>query len=155
MTIRKANLRDLNVLTSMWKDFIDFHADIDSFFRVNLSAPAMYKTYLKKKILARKARVFISEENGRITGWVMCNIQKNPPIFRIIEYGYIEQLCVIGEKRRKGTGALLLEEAYKWFREKGIKRIELDYLPGNPIGSGFWKKKGFKVFKNRAYLSLK
>jgi hypothetical protein len=41
----------------------------------------------------------------------------------------------------------------KWFRNKGLSRIEVYVLKGIPA-STFWEKMGFKVFIDRRFLEI-
>ena len=57
--------------------------------------------------------------------------------------GYIADLFVIEEYRRKGVGSELVEQAMGWFKSMGLNAVELYVLGENEPGCGFWKSKGF------------
>jgi predicted GNAT family N-acyltransferase len=52
----------------------------------------------------------------------------------------IGRVVVLPEYRKKGLGRRVLEEAEKWLKELGIKRIEID---SRDVAVGFYEKLGY------------
>jgi ribosomal protein S18 acetylase RimI-like enzyme len=58
--------------------------------------------------------------------------------------GYIALLAVIGEVEGEGVGQSLLEEAERWARHKGFRRLSLDVFASNLRGRRFYERAGFR-----------
>ena len=53
------------------------------------------------------------------------------------DYGVIYDIAVDSHCRRKGVGTQLFQSMKQWFRERGIKHIELNVVNANLHGQGF------------------
>jgi GNAT superfamily N-acetyltransferase len=84
----------------------------------------------------------------------MSQIVDYPPIYLYKNYGQLMDMAVRPELRRRGLGSLLLAEALRWFKGRGIERVELSVAARNPIGYPFWKKRGFADYMHVLYLNL-
>jgi ribosomal protein S18 acetylase RimI-like enzyme len=62
---------------------------------------------------------------------------------------HIDQICVLSKFQRSGAGKLLLEQAEKLARKNSIKKIELDHWSANIIAAGWFRKNGYKVYRER------
>ena len=81
-------------------------------------------------------------------------IRKTPPIFQIEEYGLVIDLYVKEEYRRKRIGEKLTHELLKWFKSKGMKRVEVSVDIKNKIGFSAWTKFGFEPDRYRMKKNL-
>ncbi len=134
---------------------MDYHKGIDPYFTIIPGALKSYEKYLLKFMRPGKRTVLIAVNGETIMGVCLLEIQANPPVFKLKKIGFLEQMYVAEKYQRKGVGAALLKAAFAWFKEKGMKRVELYFLPGNPKGSNFWvKKSGFKTFRHAAYREI-
>ena len=60
------------------------------------------------------------------------------------KYGHIDIIFVEQAFRRKGVGVLLLREAEKWFKKKGVRRIYAEITGTNSPSLKFFKGRGYK-----------
>lgn len=58
--------------------------------------------------------------------------------------GYLADMYVLPTYRRQGIGSKLFDSAQEWFRENGVRKVELNVLAKNTVGINFWKSKGFE-----------
>jgi ribosomal protein S18 acetylase RimI-like enzyme len=58
--------------------------------------------------------------------------------------GYIALLAVVADAEGQGVGQSLLEEAEKWTRDMGFRRLSLDVFASNYRGQRFYEKAGFQ-----------
>ena len=65
--------------------------------------------------------------------------------------GKIMDMAVKRDLRRQGAGTMLLEAIYDWVYKLGLNRIELQVVPQNSQGYGFWKKHGFVDYLHSLY----
>lgn len=54
----------------------------------------------------------------------------------------IERVCVLEEYRKKGIGRLVIEEAEKWLKEKGVRKV---IITSRDEAVGFYEKLGYTV----------
>lgn len=58
--------------------------------------------------------------------------------------GYIALLAVAEEAEGEGVGQFLLQEAEKWTRQMGFRRLSLDVFASNLRGQRFYERAGFR-----------
>lgn len=150
--IRKARQSDTEHIVALWKEFMDFHRQYDAHFTRSRYGHMKFKDFVSKKISARNALVLVAQVNRRVVGHIIACIDPYPPVFVEKRYGAIYDLMVDSRFRRRGIGRRLLSETRKWFRKKGIKRIELSVAVTNPLAMRFWNRVGFKTYIERKYL---
>lgn len=89
--------------------------------------------------------VFVLEDTntknvvGQITGYI-----KHQKEVKVKDKGYLDSLYIIKEYRRKGGGHKLVKYLMKWFKESGIKYVDLDVDLINPKAVKFYSDCGFK-----------
>ena len=93
-------------------------------------------------------------EDENIIGYIVVKEMNYPPVFLYEKFGYIEDIVVKSNYRRKGIGTHLLENALNWFRSRALKRIELNVVKENQSAYSFYVKHGFKDYKHRFLLEI-
>lgn len=90
-----------------------------------------------------KSATFIAVgKNGRRLGYV--HVREGMDEIANEKCGYIALLAVGAEVEGEGVGQSLLEEAEKWTRETGLRRLSLDVFASNLRGQRFYEKAGFR-----------
>ena len=133
MKIVKARQNDVPRICEIWKEFMDFHQKNDKHFSRRKNGHVKFGEFISGKISNRKALVLVAKIENEIAGYAIASIDNYPPVFIEKQYGAIYDLMVISEYRRKGIGKKLFVETKKWFKNKGIKRIEMSVSTKNPI----------------------
>jgi ribosomal protein S18 acetylase RimI-like enzyme len=140
-------------IVELWKEFWDYHQKMDpQFFVMSEDGPSKFEEYLRGLIKPDDAQVLVALDQGQIVAYSIAQILKRPPIAKYPAYGFISDLCVKSEYRRKGLGKQILDKILEWFKSRQIDRIELTVLAKNQIGYSFWKKQGFEIFLHRMFL---
>jgi len=142
-------------IVELWREFMDFHKDLDPRFPLRAEAPASYEKYLREQMQSPDWLVLVALEGDAVVGLTVAQIGKYPPIFERESNGYISEMAVKSGHRRAGIGERLLEMAFEWFRSRGIDRVELSVAARNPVGYPFWRKHGFRAYAHRLYRDLK
>ncbi len=70
-----------------------------------------------------------------------------PMLFEQLRLGYIADMFVEAEARKKGLGTQLVQRALAWFKENKIDLVYLHALSGNQVGVSFWQKQGFSTYR--------
>ena len=80
-----------------------------------------------------------------LAGFLAAQIKRLPPHLAADRprVGFISELFVRPDARRRGTGRALVEAAFDWFRRADVGSIELHVLVGNAGGRRFWEELGF------------
>jgi ribosomal protein S18 acetylase RimI-like enzyme len=152
--IAKARKSHLPGIVEVWKEFMDFHRDLDSRFMRSRQGHKKFREYIAESIGSRKSQLFVALDNVRIIGYGLALIGKYPPVFKKKSYGIIADLAVNSEYRRKGTGEAIYKEILNWFKGKGISRIELSVATKNRVANSFWSKMGFSPYMSRFYMEI-
>jgi ribosomal protein S18 acetylase RimI-like enzyme len=105
---------------------------------------AIYAKFLSKQLRRRNAAVFVAELGCNVVGHVMVQVNKLPPIYVHDKDAYVCEIVVDERHRGKGIGTMLLEEAEKWARKKGLHSISLFVHTGNEAAFAAYRKSGFK-----------
>ena len=146
IVIRKGRIKDKDELVDIWKQFMQYHADMASYdFDMIKEAPDLWKKWFEKHVRSRNRLAVIAEREGKLVGYMLAEIQKRPPIFTTRNQAHINDAVVITSERNQGIGTKMLRHIEKWAREKDVKYTTLYVIPENDIGKNFWKKHGFKT----------
>jgi ribosomal protein S18 acetylase RimI-like enzyme len=113
---------------------------------------AGYEEHLRVAMAAKDTKVLVALDKGRVVGYAVALIRKSSPAWQREKYGYIEEMAVTAECRRKGIGTQLLKEILDWFRSGNLDMIELSVAAKNRVGYSFWKKHGFRDYLHQLYL---
>jgi ribosomal protein S18 acetylase RimI-like enzyme len=152
VTIRKARLADVEEIVQLWKEFFDKLDDkvvsgnplLRYYVAKKVNADQIFKDFAKKTIRSKNGIVLVAEVDSKLAGYALSYIKKNISVFRVERYGYISDLYVKKEYRKKGISTLLKKETIKWFRQKGLKHASLMVHSGNNRAHGIYKKWGFQ-----------
>ncbi len=154
MEIIQAKDSHIPEVATMWKNFMDFHSKLDSYFTLNDNALLNYENYLRENMKSDDYLFLVALDKEKVVGRAVCQIEKYPPIFLKEKYGHIWELEVKQEYQRKGVGEKLLNRMIDWCKSKDVSRIELEVQPKNTKGYSFWKEHEFNSFIHRMYLDL-
>ena len=152
--IRKAKLREVEEIASLWNIFHKEH-DANVIKYNKHTAPHMAKKkdakkqfakYIKRCIHSKNSTVFVAEENNKLVGYSLLLIKKNIPIFTIEKLGYMADLFVKKEYRGTGISSKFKDQAKSWFKKKGVKYISIMVYPENKHAHNIYKNWGFFNF---------
>jgi len=139
-------------IVEVWKEFMDFHKDIDPRFPMSKNAYVNWEKHLRDLMKSEDALVLVALDEDPVVGYSISLISKYPPVFERETYGFIASMAVQSNYRRKGIGERMLGKIYEWFELLNIDKIELTVTAKNQIGYSFWKKHGFQDYTHRLYL---
>lgn len=154
MEITVATESHVPEIIELWKEFMDFHKDIDPTLSRRQDAHLSFEKNLRDSISSEDCYILVALDKGRVVGFSDSQISKYPPVFERETYGSVDTMAVTSNYRRKGIGKRMLAKIFEWFASRNIDRIELSVLANNQIGYSFWKKHGFKDYRHRLYLDI-
>jgi ribosomal protein S18 acetylase RimI-like enzyme len=133
-------------IVEIWKEFMDYHGDIDPFFKRRKDGHKNFEKFVRELIKSEESLILAALDVDKLLGYSISIISKYPPVFHYDKYGLIQDMAVRAEHRGSGVGEAMLKETFNWFKSKGIERIELRVISGNRMGYNFWKKHGFRDY---------
>jgi ribosomal protein S18 acetylase RimI-like enzyme len=139
MQIRLATRTDLDAIEALWREMMDFQAACDDYFIMSPQAEVRHQVYMSGLIQDDDQRVFVTDYDGQLLGFLNAEINAFPPIYPHQNYGHIDSLLVTKSDRHKGVERRLMEAALAWFHENGLHRVECAVAVENPLSQGFWK----------------
>ena len=134
MVIRDAGAGDITVLTAMLNDM---YSEIKYGISFN-------EDFFKSRIKSRFFIIKILEEDGQALGFSTVKITKSDYTPEVSSMGFLYELYIKPEIRKKGYARLLLSEMEKELKESGIDYMELYVRLDNENGMGFWLRNGCK-----------
>jgi len=143
-TIRPAVLSDLDALLRLYEGY---HRELCAYGRYCALDREALPSVLETRIQSRLIYAAVAErEDAALCGFAFCSISR---IGR--EYlcdgagtiGYLNDLYVAPDARRRGLAARLYESCEAWLLEHGVSALQLQALRANEDAQGFWRSRGF------------
>jgi len=154
LRIVKATRSQVPDIVELWVEFMRYHENMMPDFAMSEDASRVFAGYLRGLIGKRNHRLLIARDGDKLIGYALLSINKRPQIFETLRYGMICDAFVTKKYRRRGVGAMFLDESLSWFRKKGVSRVELVVATKNKVGYSFWKRSGFTEHAKKMYLML-
>ncbi len=145
MFIRKAKLKDLDILSKMSLNLLKHHQKFDKYFTPSKDAKNFLKSFFKKCVYSKKFYVMVACLDDEIIGYGLAGLSSRPPIFKDRKIGFIYDVYVEKKHRRKGVNKMFLAEMYDWFKKNNLKNIELSVHSMNELGNKVWDKEKFRT----------
>lgn len=102
--------------------------------RVCFSEPWSENTLLQS--LENGISFFTAKENGKVLGYV--------GISCVLDEGYVTNIAVFPEYRKKGVATALIERLFSLARDSKLSFISLEVRPSNTAAIALYEKMGFK-----------
>lgn len=151
--IRKVQVKDIPQMATLFHELLTYHVPFDETYRFKPSIEKIMCSAYKKIIHSKDATILVADLDGRIAGYVYGKIVKRPRVYQVEKNGWMEGF-MRQSFRRKGIGQKLTKELLQWFKQRGIKWVELEVDAKNKIGISAWEKFGFEDFQLRLKLKL-
>ncbi|MBI4149887.1 GNAT family N-acetyltransferase [Candidatus Woesearchaeota archaeon] len=150
ITIRKAKIKDVDAIVSMWHGLRLHHQRLvrrdkmrQAWNQPAKDAAPRFTKWVKKWIRSPQGCVLLGEVNGKPAGYSLNYIKDGIPVYAIKKLGYISDLYVKPEYRGKGVSSRLKDATFQWFKKKDIKYVEIGFHTENQKAHRIYKKWGF------------
>jgi len=157
LLVRPATEDDLPAMLTLWREMMDFHARSDARFQPGPTpvAEEAWTQYLRQEIWSSDAWcALVAEVEGRIVGQIVGALRDPAPVFEPGTYGYITDIVVDPETRRRGVGRALFRALEAWFHERGASHLELQVLERNSTSQAFWRAMGCTDYSDNMWYDL-
>ncbi|MGC8668210.1 MAG: GNAT family N-acetyltransferase [Chthonomonadales bacterium] len=144
--LRNGRRSDLPVLQQLWHQMMDLHRERDARFRFGADVDRDLKRHFLEAMASRQALVLVAEAEGAVVGYALGWLQNRRPIYPAGRYGFISDLFVLPQWRRRGIGRGLVAAILEWFAARDATDVELFVAHANPDARAFWAAMGFEPF---------
>jgi hypothetical protein len=144
VNVRPAAPDDLDAIADMWVQMIDEHEQIDArIWKRAAYGRQTFRTYVADSLSHDDRRVLVAEADGRIVGFIMCLVLRQPRAPGEVHMGRYRRCVRLSgpspawnraTARRRGCGVV--------HGEAGRRREAI----ANDAGSGFWRAMGFEPY---------
>ena len=91
-------------IVEVWKEFMDYHKNIDPHLARREDGHVNFENYLRNLMKSEDAQLVVALDKDRVVGYCLALINKNPPVVKREIYGYISDIAVQSDYRRQGIG---------------------------------------------------
>jgi ribosomal protein S18 acetylase RimI-like enzyme len=106
----------------------------------------MYRGWLASRATDARAVFLVAErEAGKIVGFLVGTVEREIPIYRVEEFGFIHDVWVDPDYRHEGVGRQMTMLAIERFKEIGVKQIRLDTAAKNDAARKLFASCGFRT----------
>lgn len=145
--IVEARHEHVGAIVGLWKDLADYHRSLGPLHPRRQDPPERLAEFLDRHIPLPDSLVLAALSGKEVVGFSFCFVAALPLVFRSDDHGFVSQLVVAEQHRRRGIGTAMVRRIREWFSGRGIARIELRVSPLNAVGRGFWERQGFSEYE--------
>ena len=156
MQIRRANLKDAGILSTLNADVQRLHADALPHLFKQPERDAFALQFMREQLPDPNNYFFIGSLDGEDIGYIFTRVIDRPenPYTYAWHYVYIDQISVKPAYQNKGFGKLLIQEVVRLAEEVGADWTGLDSWTFNEVAIAFFEKQGFSTFNQRMWLNI-
>jgi ribosomal protein S18 acetylase RimI-like enzyme len=152
--LRVALPEDVLAISKLWQKFMDYNVQFDDSFMVKDKIVGRFARELQNRIDDHNYRLAVIEYDGEVVGYCMSYISKKPYFFKLGKFGFIGDLFVEQNFRRRGYGRMLVDDAIEFFKRKRVEQIELLVANDSKNTIKFWEQMGYKTLLQWMYKKL-
>ncbi|MCK5689243.1 GNAT family N-acetyltransferase [Myxococcota bacterium] len=152
--IRHARESDLPFLVPIWEELMAFHNENSQDFELHPDATERWTQQARAALHNQTSVLLVAEYELEVVGFCLGWITRNAVIYAEEEVGYISELVVNPSARRKGLGHALLDKTTLFFRERGLKTLQLSTAIWNKDARALWESAGGKAVLMRYFLPI-
>jgi ribosomal protein S18 acetylase RimI-like enzyme len=149
MNIRKATKDDIEGIVDLNRLLNRQHVLLDSVWVGGDQVDSSFRERLASDMSNASVLHLVTEESGKLIGWLAGSIEDTQPHFSEKRIGHIWSAFVLPEFRKQGITKASMEMMFQWFKENGINLAELSVASGNKEGIAAWERLGFLEYKKR------
>lgn len=153
-TVRRATLDDLDEILALWAHYIRVHRANPAYRHMPTDALRKRRALFARHIQEDGSDVFVvMGSDGCLEGMLSCFEEENAPYFHPPRYARIQTPYVRPEARGRGHLKLLLDEAYRWARERELTEVRFFVSAMASLANQLAEEHGFEaiaVIRRRA-----
>ncbi len=154
MAIRPATAADLEAIVALWLEQWEAQFLADPRVGKSPMAEMVMRRMFDEQLANDRSRILVAEKDGRIEGYAFGTIHENPPAVLEQFYGFVSDVAVTADSRRRGVGMRLVSMLEEWFRSKGLPYAIVNYVSRNAAAGAFWGRVGYDDFVRKLRKTL-
>jgi ribosomal protein S18 acetylase RimI-like enzyme len=155
MTIRSAKPDDVPAVLPMIAKLCALHESWDpAKYGFLPDVTEMYRGWLRSRAGDARSVFLVAEREGKLVGMLIGTAEREIPIYRLREYGFIHDVWVEPEYRNEGIARQMTMLAIERFGEMGLRQIRLDTAAANDAARGLFAACGFRTSVTEMLLEI-
>lgn len=142
--VRRATVRDLETVVRLRLALLREYPGHAVYGRLRADAEVRAHTLYEAQLRGTSEIILLAERGKSTVGILRCVDTASSPLFQPERYGYVSSVYVEPAARRAGVLRLLLAEAERWCRSRGLTELRLHNVPGGDAERA-WSALGFSV----------
>ncbi len=105
----------------------------------------MYRNWLTARADDPRSVFLVADRDGLLAGFLIATVEKEIPIYRLTEFGFIHEIWVEPAYRNEGIARQLVMLAIEKFREIGVAQVRGDTAAANEPARNLLKSCGLRA----------
>lgn len=143
MEIKEAAEKHIPGMTRLWMEFMYFNSAAEPYDTKGQNVLSQVANHFKSKIKSPDSLLLVALESDNVVGYSYSEVAAKSALDPDVTVGYIYDMAVTPQYRKKGIGREMLERIRTWFRSRNVREIELSAITRKIIDKSFWEKQGF------------
>ena len=145
-SIRRATAGDIpNVLLLVEKTYLLHDALDPARFGAIPGGAEKYHGWLSRLVDSDDGVCLVAELDGRLVGFTIGVMQTDARIYKVQRIGFLHDLWIDEDCRRKGVARQLVSQAIERFEALGAQQVRLDTAADNEIARKLFISVGFRA----------
>jgi ribosomal protein S18 acetylase RimI-like enzyme len=154
ITIRASDLKDLDALLELWKEFMQDPNSLDRPIPTHTENSKRWREFVIGLIDEDPGQIQVAEENGKLVGYVMSQKIVKTPLDMAYNWSYVSDVYVKRNHRRQGIGRKLLQATVEYLKSVGSEHVRLAVWHRNEGAIRLYKELGFKEHMHTLQIEL-
>lgn len=160
MNVRAATQEDVPLVLPMVQKICAFHERLNPAkygFRPN--PQEKYEGWLRARAVDPRSVFLVADatdpgQSTRLAAFLIGTVEKEIPIYRLAEYGFIHDVWVEEDYRHEGLARQMATLAIERFGQIGVSQVRLDVVHGNDPARDLFVNCGFRPATTEMLLEL-
>jgi ribosomal protein S18 acetylase RimI-like enzyme len=152
MNVRAATVSDVAAILPMVDAICAMHHEMDpARYDFLPDVVQRYQRWLPERAEDPRSVLLVGEAGDsaagpkELAGFLVGTVERNIPIYRTTEFGFIHDVWVQPRARRSGLGGMLVDAAIANFATIGVKQVRLETAAANDAARALFARHGFRV----------
>jgi GNAT superfamily N-acetyltransferase len=142
--VRQARDTDADAIGVLWEQLVAYHRALDTRLpQATTNGGRLYARQIQDRLNDTFSRIYVAvdpDREERVVGFVVgVVVDLVPEMFVPEKGGFLADIFVSADYRKRGVGRALVEALADWFRSRGVQHIELYVAARNQEGRSFWE----------------
>jgi len=155
MEIRSATVHDVPAMLPLVEKICALHKQLDQARYGFIDDVAeRYRYWLTQRAVDPSSVVLVAEQQGALVAILLATTEKEIPIYKLQQFGFIHDLWVEETYRHEGIARQMVTLAMERFRQMGLTQVRLDTAIGNDAAKDLFRSCGFRACNLEMLLEL-